>query len=200
LKRSTLWAAELSLVEAPPPSSSPGFIEITPASADALVAAMGREGDRVAVRLARGCRAFGMVDGGVVVAYGWESANTEWVGELQVDITPAPGEAYVWNCFTLEAHRRRGNYRALLEGILAVARTEGLRRLWIGSVEVPAEKADSDAGFVRVLRFEVSRYGPLRRLTVRAVPGANPRLVTEARARIGMRGSSHVGSTRRRIH
>jgi hypothetical protein len=161
---------------------------------------MGAEGDRVAPRLARGCRAFALLVDDEVVSYGWLSTAREWVGELAADITPSTGEAYVWNCFTLEAHRRRGHYRKVLQGIVAVAHGDGLRRLWIGSMDVPAEKADADAGFVRVVRFSVQRLGPLRRLDLSPVEGADPRLVEEARRRFGMRGSSHLGWARIRIH
>src|SRR5206468_630512 len=94
-----------------------------------------------------------------IVSYGWLSAGREWVGELALYLEPALGEAYVWNCFTLEAHRRRGHYRRVLEGIVSVARSEGLRRLWIGSVDVPAEKADSDAGLGRAAALALARQG-----------------------------------------
>jgi GNAT superfamily N-acetyltransferase len=199
LSRSTLWAADLA-DEGPPPSRPPGFVEVTAASRDALVVAMGDEGDRVAMRLARGSRAFAVNEGGMVVAYGWLSKGREWLGELAIEFAPSAGEAYVWNCFTLEAHRRRGHYRAVLEGIVAVARAEGVRRLWIGSVDVPAEKADRDAGFVRALRFGVLHLGPWRRLTLAPAEGADPGLVDDARQRIGVRGWSHVGRARTRIH
>lgn len=199
LIHSTLWAADLT--QGPPPSRLPeGFVEVKSASAAPLVAAMAREGDRVAMRFGRGCRAFARLAEGEVVSYGWLSTEREWVGELALDITLAPGEAYVWNCFTLEPHRRRGHYQAVLQGIVAVARSAGLRRLWIGSVDIPAEKADSDAGFTRILRFDVSSAGEQRMLTVTAAPGADPGLVEEARRRIGVSGSTHVGPRRRRVH
>ncbi len=158
------------------------------------------EGDRVEPRLARGCRAFAAVEDGAVVSYGWVSRAREWVGELEIHIAPGPDEAYVWNCMTLPEHRRRGHYRAVLQGIVAAARSEGMRRLWIGSVEVPAEKADADAGFVRVLRFEVSRHGDVRRLDVRAAEGADSRLVEDARSRLGVGGRRHVARVRQVIH
>jgi hypothetical protein len=161
---------------------------------------MGPDGERVAPRLARGARAFAVREAGVVVSYGWVSTAAEWIGELQLEITPAPGEAYVWNCFTLEPHRRRGHYRSVLEGIVSVARAEGLRRLWIGSMAIPAEKADADAGFVRVLRFEAAPEGARRRLNVSAVPGVDERLVSDARRRLGLRGWTHLGPSRARVH
>lgn len=171
-----------------------------PESAELLSRAMGGEGDRVAMRFGRGCRAFARIVDDEVVAYGWLSAGREWVGELAVYVDPAPGEAYVWNCFTVEAHRRRGHYRRVLEGIVSVARSEGLRRLWIGSVDVPAEKADMDAGFERVLRFDVSQDGTTRTLTVSAAPGADEAIVHVARQRLGLRGWTDTGPAVARVH
>jgi hypothetical protein len=161
---------------------------------------MGGDGNRVLARLARHCRAFAVREAGAIVAYGWLSTAAEWMGELAISLAPAAGEAYIWNCFTLEQHRRRGHYRTVLQGIVATTRAEGIRRLWIGSVDVPAEKADADAGFARVLRFGVRRWGPLRRLTMEAASGADPRLVDEARQRLGLAGWSHVGMSRSRVH
>jgi hypothetical protein len=165
-----------------------GFVEVVAHDSEALVVAMGEEGDRVAMRFKRGCRAFASIQAGAVVSYGWLSSGREWVGEVAIEIAPADREAYVWNCFTLEPFRRRGHYRKVLEGIVSVARAEGLSRLWIGSVDVPAEKADADAGFLRVLRFHVTHSRGNRGLRVSAAEGAEPRLVDEALKRLGMEG------------
>jgi GNAT superfamily N-acetyltransferase len=161
---------------------------------------MGDEGDRVAPRFERGSRAFAVMEAGKVVSYGWLSTTTEWIGELGVEISPAAGEAYVWNCLTLAAHRRRGHYRALLEGIVAQARRDGLARLWIGSTEDPAQKADADAGFVAVLNFAVRRFAGVRWLSARPDPRADHELVADARRRLGMRSSMSVAADRRRVH
>ncbi len=161
---------------------------------------MREEGDRVEMRFARGCRAFAATVGGSVVAYGWLSSGREWVGELAVEIAPAEGEAYVWNCFTLASHRRQGHYRRVLQGIVASARREGLRRLWIGSVDVPAEKANADVGFVRVLRIECSAFSETLRLIPRPALGADSRLVDDARQRIGVTGFGIVVRRRTRVH
>ena len=173
-------------------------MEVTARSADLLVYAMGNEGDRVLPRLERGSRAFAVLDGGRVVAYGWLATGPEWIGELEVEFTPAAGEAYIWNCLTLPEHRRRGHYRALLEGIVAQARQEGLARTWIGSIEDPAEKADADAGFSPVLHFEVTKVLGLRMLRVGQARGADPALVLAARER--MSPWRAVGRTRTRVH
>jgi len=161
---------------------------------------MGDEGDRVAPRFERGARAFAVLEGGKLVSYGWVSSSTEWIGELGVEISPEPGEAYIWNCMTLPEHRRRGHYRALLEGIVAHARREGLTRLWIGSTEDPAQKADADAGFVAVLNFSVRRLAGLRLLSAGFDERAHPDLVAAARRRLGMRSSYSIAADRRRVH
>jgi GNAT superfamily N-acetyltransferase len=194
------WAADLTAKGPPPSIRSTEFVEVSASSAGALVDAMGDEGDRVGPRFARGCRAFAVLEAGGIVGYGWLSTGPEWVGEVGGEITPAAGEAYVWNCLTLPEHRRRGHYRALLEGIVGQARRDGLARLWIGSIEDPAEKADADAGFVAVFHVEVRRLAGLRWVRVRPEPGADPTLVEDARRRAGLRRSARIGWMRRRIH
>ena len=162
---------------------------------------MGEEGDRVPMRFARGCRAFAHTVDGAIVSFGWLSTGREWVGELGLEVTPGRGEAYVWNCFTLPAHRRRGHYRRVLQGVVATARSEGVRRLWIGSVDIPAEKADEDAGFVRVLRFEVTREGTQRTLRISPVSEASTTLVNAAVAQLPpLDGWTHSGPAETRIH
>jgi hypothetical protein len=161
---------------------------------------MGADGSRAAGRFERGCRCFAIERDGRIAAYGWLSSSTEWIGELGLPITPAAGEAYVWNCFTLEPYRRRGNYRGLLRGLVVRSAADGLRRLWIGSLEMPAEKADSDAGFTPVLNIEVTRVAGLRLLSARPAAGAHPDLVFEARARLGLRGWRTLGRARPRVH
>lgn len=176
------------------------MVEIKAASADLLVEAMGIEGDRVLPRFARGCRCFAVLQRGKLAAYGWMSMQAEWIGELSLEISPGPGEAYVWNCVTLPAYRRQGRYRALLEGIVARARSEGLTRLWIGSIDDPAEKADADAGFLPVLHFTVTRLGPVRWLRTRPVPVARAGVAEEARRRLGLRSWSDLARARHRRH
>jgi GNAT superfamily N-acetyltransferase len=161
---------------------------------------MAHEGHLVARRLARGCRAFAVMDGASVAAYGWASVQPEWIGELGLEVAPATGEAYVWNCVTLPPYRRRGMYRAVLEGIVARAKAEGLARLWIGSIEDPAEKADADAGFAPVLYFSVARLGSLRWLRARPAPRAERRVAEEARQRLGLHSWWSLGRTGARVH
>jgi len=161
---------------------------------------MGTEGDRVAPRFERGSRAFAVMEAGKVVSYGWLSTASEWIGELGVEISPNAREAYIWNCLTLPEHRRRGYYRALLEGIVVQARRDGLARLWIGSTEDPAQKADADAGFVTVLNFAVRRFAGLRWLSASPDPRADSELVAAALRRLGMWSGTSIAPDRRRVH
>ncbi len=114
---------------------------------------MGPDGELVAKRLARGSRCFVVWIGDSVGGYGWLSVTPEWMGEIQLQITPPAGEGYLWNCVTVPEHRRKGVFRSLLTGVSNAAFAEGLKRLWIGSVAIPAEKAIGPAGFHPALHF-----------------------------------------------
>ena len=146
---------------------------------------MGAEGDLVDLRLGRGCRAFVGCAGGEVVAFGWLSTGAEWIGELGLEIRPPAGEAYVWNCVTLPAHRHRGYFRALLGQVVAVAREEGLSRLWIGAVDGGAESAVTGTGFAPVLYFRAVTIGGLRWIRVRGADGVDSTLLSTAMSALG---------------
>ena len=152
-------------------------------AADGLVTGMGGEGELVGLRLARGCRCFAAFAGEVVAGYGWLSSNAEWIGEIRLEIRPKPGEAYIWNCLTLPAQRRRGMFRAVIIRISTVLQAEGFTRLWIASGGGGAEKALSDAGFQPALLLDESRLGfaGLRVVRAIAIPGAEPGLAFAAR-------------------
>ena len=142
---------------------------------------MGDEGDLVAMRLARGSRCFAGWFGDEVAGYGWLSKGTEWIGEIELEITPGPREAYVWNCYTLEGHRRKGVFRALLAAMLDQGRTEGKSRLWIGSLPIPAEKAVPSSGFAPALRMNSTVKSGMIWVRVRPADEADPTLVEAAR-------------------
>jgi GNAT superfamily N-acetyltransferase len=134
---------------------------------------MGEEADLVEERLLRGCRCFAVLSEAEIAGYGWLSAGSEWIGELSLGIRPGPGSAYIWNCVTMPAHRRRGLFRVLLEGIVDVTRREGLERLWIGSIDHLGKSAVAAAGFSAVLELSLLEAGPLRWLQVAAHPEAD---------------------------
>jgi hypothetical protein len=166
--------------------------EVKPGAAAGLVVAMAEEGELVGLRIGRGCRCFTALEGEEVTGYGWLSRGAEWIGEVRLEITPAAGEGYVWNCLTLPAHRRRGTFRAVLIRISSVLKAEGVSRLWIASGATGAETALPDAGFRPVLLVGESPLGLARLRLVRAsaIHGADPALVSAARRVLrGGRGS-----------
>lgn len=114
---------------------------------------MGPDGDLVALRRRRGCRCFASWEDGTVRGYGWLSTRPEWIGEVGLELTPGPGEAYIWNCVTLPEHRLRGVFRGLVAAICEQARSEGLRRVWIASVQGTAEAALRPRGFEPAVRI-----------------------------------------------
>ncbi len=154
-----------------------------PDAAGGLIAAMASDGVLAGHRFVRGCRAFAALSGGEVAAYGWVSSSAEWIGEIRVELTPEVGEAYVWNCLTLPAHRRRGMFRAVLVRISSILREEGVARLWIASGGGGAERALPDAGYRQALQLTewLLPWLGLRLLRVTGIPGADRDLDFAAR-------------------
>ena len=161
---------------------------------------MGEEGDLVDARMARGCRCFGAWLGNELAGYGWLSTKPEWIGELELTLTPEAGEGYIWNCFTLERFRRGGVLRALLAGITERAHSEGIRRLWIGSVAIPAERAFGPSGFRPVLVFASELVAGYRWLGVRPVEAADPALVEAAHHAVGVPDGTFLRTSHPRRH
>ncbi|TMF35071.1 MAG: GNAT family N-acetyltransferase [Chloroflexi bacterium] len=152
-----------------------------------IEAAMGSEADLVALRFARGCRCFAVIVDGGVAGYGWLSIGPEWIGELQLEIRPSAGEGYIWNCSTVREHRRRGIFRALLVGISEIAFREGIRRLWIGSVAIPAERAVEPSGFQATLHFTTLSFAGLHCMNVTPSTNASLKLISSGREALGSR-------------
>ena len=161
---------------------------------------MGGEGDLVAARLARGCRAFAAWVDGEISGYGWLSNRREWIGELQLEIAPRAGEGYIWNCVTLPEHRRKGIFHSLLTGIPAVMSRERMRRLWIGSVAIPAENAVGSAGFAPALQFTAITHADLIWLSVKRPVDGNPSLSKDACEVLRVRPGSFLRTSHPRRH
>jgi len=192
-----LWAADLA------PSGPPllSVEEIDPSRSQLIEAAMDHEADLVAPRFARGCRCFAVIVDGGVAGYGWLSIGPEWIGELQLEITPRSGEGYVWNCATIPEHRGKGIFRALLVGISEIARQEGVKRLWIGSVAIPGERAVGQSGFRPAFHFRTIKFSGLQLMTVRESSHADPDLISSARDVLGSHETPfRPGTSIRRLH
>jgi GNAT superfamily N-acetyltransferase len=174
--------------------------EVDSGTAAVIATAMEAEGDLVATRLARGCRCFGAWIGDELAGYGWLSTKPEWIGEIELTITPSEDEGYIWNCFTLEQFRRRGVLRALLAGIRERAHAEGLSRLWIGSVAIPAERAFGPSGFTPALVFASELIVGYRWLQVGSATEADPGLAEAAHQVLGVPSGRFLRFSHQRRH
>ena len=181
-------------------SGAEELTEVDERTATLVAVAMGSDGDLVAKRRARGCRCFVVEAAGTLAGYGWLSTGPEWIGELQLEIKPAAGEGYIWNCLTLPEHRRTGVFRRVITGISALAAREGLRRIWIGTVALPAEKALGPSGFEPVLDFASVVMAGHIWIRVRSAAGADPRLVADAHRAVSTREGRFLRTSRPRRH
>jgi GNAT superfamily N-acetyltransferase len=204
-----LWA--LDLESAPPALARPRapaiFAEATSATG-ALATAMGLSGpDEIQRRFAAGSRCFVGRIGAAFAAYGWVSEGEERIGELERSLRMQAGEAYIWDCLTLEPYRRQGLYSALLVYIVATLRREGVHRLWIGTAlqNRPSLKGFANAGFQPVVTIRYIRLLGMSRSWLVDVAGAPPDLVTDARRSLASDPSpqgvaSHPARTRGSLH
>jgi GNAT superfamily N-acetyltransferase len=134
-------------------------------------------------RFGSGRRCYAAWVAGQLAAYGWVSFDQEFIGELSLRLSLVPGEAYIWDCATLPAFRRRGLYSALLVHILGELRAEPLCRVWIGAdaENVPSQRGMARAGFRPVADLVMSGASASRLMWVQGRPGVPPGLVAEAR-------------------
>jgi hypothetical protein len=142
---------------------------------------MAVEAPLVALRHRRGCRSFALCVEERPAAYGWVSTDPEWIGEARLTLRPGAREAYVWNCLTLERHRRRGMFGSLLRQLSTRLQAEGLTRLWIADAGGGGTPALRRAGFEPALDLLVVGAGPLRAVFASAPPKADRWLVRTAR-------------------
>jgi ribosomal protein S18 acetylase RimI-like enzyme len=118
-----------------------------------------------------------------LAAFGWVSLEEEWIGELRLRLKLQPGEAYIWDCFTMPAFRQRYLYTALLSYIARSLQEEHLQRVWIGTNtdNLASQRGITRAGFQLVARIAVERVLALRQVWVKGLPGVPESLVAEAR-------------------
>ena len=159
---------------------------------------MGPDADLVTERLARGVRCFVVRMEGALAGYGWLSTGPEWIGEIQLELKPLQREGYIWNCVTVPEHRLKGVFRSLVLGMASAARRSGLRRAWIGTVAVPAEKALEPAGFRPALHFDINSVAGLHLMRVRR--STNPDLATDASSALGVRAGLVIRRSHPRRH
>lgn len=194
-ERGELWARTLAS-PAPAPLAGVAFAEITEADAPSLAAAMElADAGAARARFAAGSRCFIARVAGQIACYGWVSRGAERIGELERTLRMRPDEAYIWDCATLPAFRRRGLYTALLRQIVARLGAEGARRVWIGAStsNEPSLRTFANAGFQPAVTVTFARLLGWRRFTARALPGAPTDLVAAAQAALAS-GVEHAAT------
>ena len=181
----TIWTHDL---DQPAPVVSPllpaTFRRVGQESVSTLAALSGGDGlAEMRKRLDMGRFCYTAWVEGNLTAYGWVSFNEEIVGELDLRLHLLPGEAYLWDCFTLPAYRGQRLYSALLAYMVAELRAEKFCRAWIGADldNLPSQRGIARAGFLHVADLVVARVLALRMVWVQAQPGVPASLVAEAR-------------------
>jgi hypothetical protein len=181
----TIWTLDLdeSLPEIVP-LVEVSFRRIGPEAAPALAQAMGGDPSHLALkRFAAGSQCFAAWVERTLAAYGWVSFQEEYVGGLRLTLRLLPGEAYIWDCVTVPAYRRKYLYSALLVFIAGELRHDQICRAWIGAdlANVPSQRGIDRAGFHRVADLVVENRPGFRVLWAEGYPGVPEALVAEAR-------------------
>jgi len=106
----------------------------------------------VGERLAGGDELFGWASGERIVSFIWVTFHNRDVGPVR--LADGPGRVFPYNAFTLEEHRGRGLYPALLLAVRSVLGREGATELVADVHErnTPSASGFKKAGFVPVAR------------------------------------------------
>ncbi|MDO8463186.1 MAG: hypothetical protein Q7S96_02860 [bacterium] len=163
------WFAARVRVVSPPVPDGYVFGALSPAqiAEDRIIAARGRTA-RFLERYAAGNRAYGfLTQDGSIAAYGWCSgANDSGVvvpWELGVRLDIPAGTLYVWDCYTMEHHRRRGLYTQILLAMRAYAYERGAARMVMCAADenAPSRAGIVAAGFRSIGAYAITRVGAM---------------------------------------
>ena len=184
-ERGALWVMEFDVLATSPVKAQVAatYSEVGAEAAGALVKAMGISLGAVVDRLAVGSRCFVARVAEEIAAYGWVSKVVESIGELERPFHMGKGEAYIWDCATLQEYRRQGLYTSLLYTMATTLRGEGTHRLWIGASRGnrPSLQGIASAGFKPVIKMTYVRLFNFKHVWVNGYPAASPTLVAQAR-------------------
>jgi ribosomal protein S18 acetylase RimI-like enzyme len=181
----TIWVLDLDdSIPVVTADLTASFCRASQEAVPALAAA--NEGNTPAVlsqRFERGLSCYIAWVGGNLAAYGWVSFDEEHVGELNLRIRLAPGEAYIWDCVTLPEFRKNHLYSALLSYIVKELRADNYCRVWIGADldNLASQRGIERAGFKSVADLVVARVFAMRQVWALSKPGVPDALVAEAR-------------------
>lgn len=180
----TIWMLNL---DEPKPAITPlvaaAFRRAGPESAPALAEAMGAGLEEVNQRFETGRSCYTAWVEGQLASYGWVSFDEEMVGELDLRLGLLPGEAYIWDCATLPAFRRKRLFSALLIFMDKELQAGPYCRAWIGANldNLASQRGIARAGFHRVADLVVARVLGLRQVWMQSRPGVPESWTAEAR-------------------
>jgi len=102
---------------------------------------------------------------GRIVSACWVGTRRGWTEFLRCEIPLEPGDAYLYDAFTLPAYRGSGLAPAVCQAQLRHLSSEGYRRAVRGTVPEnrPALRAHAKSGFRPFAMLVSVRVGPLRR-------------------------------------
>ena len=181
----TLWMMDLDQLVAPGPvlQVPVDFLRVGPEAAQELAHAMGLDNPALVLqRFDNGRQCYiGKIEG-ALVSYGWVTFDEEEIGEVSLRIRLKAGEAYIWNCATLQAHRGHHLYPALLAYIVGRLHQLGQHRVWIGTdnANLPSRHSTALAGFQPIVDVTASRLSTTQRVWPRGCPAAPEPLVMDA--------------------
>ena len=188
--RCGLWANDLTRLRRPRPFRGDyAVVEVLPALASRLAAAMEVEECHIQGRLKRGCRAFAVQCGrGEIASWLWVSTCEEWAPPLGRTVRFLEADCYGWNAGTVQCHRGQGLCTALLECAGWQMAREGCHTMWNGIIDgnLASQRAHARAGYRPVLRVSAVHQLPPTRLFVRPADYADERLVERARRVVGL--------------
>ena len=179
----TIWVIHLHQSRPQPEPRLPvEFCEIGQGSMDELASTMsGTPGGDILRRLESGSRCYAARVNGNIASYGWVSFQEEYVGELNLRLRLMPGEAYIWDCFTLPAYRHQGLYSSLLAHILSALEAESVCRVWIGAdaENIVSQRGIERAGFQHVADMVLVRVVAIRQVCLQEMPGVPEPVLAE---------------------
>lgn len=111
---------------------------------------------------------------GVYVHHSWVAWNDAFLAEAHGWLRFAPGEAYIYDCFTSGSCRGLGIFPAVLSEIGRTLASSGIDRIWI-AVErenTSSRRAIERAGFLLCCTLSYSRKGPWVKKVVDQQPHA----------------------------
>lgn len=125
-----------------------------------LLASFGHSRETLEERLARGDRAFVLVQGAELVGYAWFRSGMYEEDGLGVRFSAPAGDVWLYDAMVGARERGRGHYARLLEGAADALAREGVRRIWVAvetlnraSVEAHSRGGGRAAHRIRLIRL-----------------------------------------------